>query len=79
MPNQHLRIEVKALCKPNFFIMVRNTFDDNIVFDDDGIPQRQEENHGFGTKTMVALCQKVGGFCDFQADGKVFSVYMHLK
>lgn len=79
LPEKERRIEIKVLCKPKFVIMVRNNFDGNVVFDDDGIPQSQEENHGFGTKTMVALCQKVGGYCDFQAEGNVFSLFMHLK
>lgn len=79
LPEKERRIEIKVLCKPKFVIMVRNTFDGNVMFDDDGIPQNTEEGHGFGTKTIAALCRKVGGYCDFQAEGNVFSLYMHLK
>ena len=79
LPEQERSIEIKVLCKPQFIIMVRNTFDGNVVFNDNGIPQSAEEGHGFGTKTIAALCHKVGGYCDFHAEGNVFSLYMHLK
>jgi sensor histidine kinase regulating citrate/malate metabolism len=79
LPEKDRRIEIKVLCKPKFVIMVRNSFDGNVVFDDDGIPQSPEDGHGFGAKTIVALCRKVGGYCDFQAEGNVFSLFMHLK
>lgn len=59
--------------------MVRNTFDGNVVFDEKGIPQPQKEGHGFGTRTIATLCEKVGGYYVFQAEDDVFTLYMHLK
>ena len=79
LPQSQRRIEIKVLCKPKFVIMVRNSFDGNVLFDENGVPQNKKEGHGFGTKTIAALCQRVGGYCDFQAEGNVFTLYMHLK
>ena len=79
LPEAERSIEIKVICKPKFIIMVRNTFDGNVVFDEQGIPVSGEEGHGFGTRTIAALCEKVGGFCDFQAEGNTFTLFMHLK
>ena len=43
------------------------------------IENKNGDAHGLGTKSMVSLCNKLGGFCDFKAENGVFSVYMHLK
>ncbi len=79
LPKEERHIEIKVLSAPQFMIMVRNSFDGNVEFDERGIPQAQEEDHGFGTHTIAALCEKVGGYCDFLAEDKVFTLYMHLK
>ncbi|MEE1154207.1 MAG: GHKL domain-containing protein [Acutalibacteraceae bacterium] len=79
LPKEERKIEIKVLCKPQFIVMVRNTFDGNVVFDEKGIPQPQKEGHGFGTRTIATLCEKVGGYYVFQAEDNVFTLYMHLK
>lgn len=79
LPVEERRIEIKVLSRPKFMIMVRNTFDGNIVFDDLGIPQSTEDGHGFGTRSIVAFCESVGGYCQFDIKDDMFAVYMHLK
>lgn len=79
LPPAERYIEIKVLCKPKFVIMVRNAFDGLVEFNEKGLPQNPEEGHGFGTRTIAALCEKVGGYCDFQTEEKVFTLYMHLK
>ena len=72
-------MEIKVLSRPKFVIMVRNTFDGNVEFDDQGIPQAMADGHGFGTRSIAAFCENVGGYCQFEAQDGTFSVYMHLK
>lgn len=79
LQKEERKIEIKVLCKPQFIIMVKNTFDGNVTFDEKGIPQTQEKGHGFGTRTIAALCEKVNGFYSFQAKDNVFTLYMHLR
>lgn len=79
LPQAQRRLEVKVLCKPTFVVMVRNTFDGNVEFDENGIPVNPEEEHGFGTRSIAAFCTKIGGYYEFQAEGNVFTVFMHLK
>lgn len=79
LPDADRFIEIKVLCKPKFIIMVRNSFAGTVEFDENGIPQSNEEGHGFGTRMIATLCEKVGGYCDFQAEKNRFTLYMHLK
>lgn len=79
LPRENRFIEVKALSKPQFIIMVRNSFDGNVEFDAHGIPQSAEEGHGFGTRSIAAFCTKVGGYYEFKAENGVFTLFMHLK
>ena len=72
-------MEIKVLSRPKFVIMVRNTFDGNVEFDDQGIPQTKADGHGFGTRSISAFCKNVGGYYQFEAQDGSFSVYMHLK
>ena len=79
LPRENRFIEVKALSKPQFIIMVRNSFAGNVEFDAHGIPQNTEEGHGFGTRSIAAFCTKVGGYYEFKAENGVFTLFMHLK
>ena len=79
LPEEERSIEIKTLCKPQFIIMVRNSFDGIVAFDKDELPLAQKEGHGYGTRTICAVCHKVGGVADFTANGRVFTLFMHLK
>lgn len=79
LPAEQRRIEIKALCKPKFIIMVRNSFDGEVEFDRNGIPVNNEDGHGFGTRSIAAFCKKNGGYYEFQAENGVFTLFMHLK
>ena len=47
LPEEERLIEIKVLCRPQFVVMVRNTFDGDVMFDENGIPQNHNEGHGF--------------------------------
>ena len=79
LPEKDRFIEIKVLSKPQFMIMVRNSFDGKVEFNDAGIPENPEEGHGFGTRSIAAFCEKNGGYYQFKAEGNLFTLYMHLK
>lgn len=79
LPEPERFIEIKVINKPKFMVMLRNPFAGTLEFDEKGIPQSREEGHGYGTRIIAALCEKVGGYCDFQAEEGLFTLYMHLK
>ncbi len=79
LPESQRHIEIKVLSKPKFIVMVRNSFDGNVEFNDEGLPQSHQEGHGIGTRSIAAFCEKAGGYYDFSAEGNVFTLFMHLK
>lgn len=79
LPPEERSLEIKVLNKPKFVVMVRNSFNGEIDFDANGIPQNPKADHGFGTRSIVTFCKKAGGYCEFLAKDRVFTLFMHLK
>lgn len=79
LPVEKRFLEIKVLCRPKFMVMVRNSFDGTVEFDDNGVPQSPDAGHGFGTRSIAAFCQKLGGYFEFKVDAGVFTLFMHLK
>ena len=79
LPPKDRHIEIKVLSKPKFMIMVRNSFAGQVEFDENGIPESREDGHGFGTRSIAAFCEKIGGHYQFKAEGTVFTLFMYLK
>jgi len=68
------RLEVRVRTDPRFMIQISNSYDGVVTFGKDGVPVREHEDHGFGTRSIVAFCEKYGGFYEFKADGNRFSL-----
>lgn len=79
LPAKDRIIEIKVLSDPKFMIMVRNRFDGQVVFNDNGIPESQAAGHGLGSRSIAAFCEKIGGHYQFKAEGNVFTLFMYLK
>lgn len=79
LPPEERFIEIKVISRPKFMIMVRNSFDGRVEFDESGIPLSPEEEHGFGTRSIAAFCTRPGGFYQFKAEGRIFTLFMYLK
>ncbi len=79
IPAEDRYIEIKVLSKPKFVVMIRNSFDGNAEFDENGIPISHEEGHGIGAQSIAAFCNKSGGFYEFTASKNIFTLFMHLK
>ena len=71
-------IDIKVLCRPGFIIQIANSYTGDVEFDQNEIPISREQDHGFGTRSIAAFCQKNGGFYQFQADGERFTLYMNF-
>ena len=79
LPESDRFIEIKVLSSPKFIIMVRNSFDGQVEFNDNGIPENQEEGHGFGSRSIAAFCEKYNGQYLFKAEDNVFTLFMYLN
>lgn len=67
-------IDIKVITSPRFMINISNGFNGVAEFDEDGIPVTNEEGHGFGTRSIVAFCEKNGAFYEFKADEDRFAL-----
>ncbi len=64
-------IEVRAISHPQFMFQVINPFEGEVKLDGNGIPVTNEEGHGFGTRSILAFCDKYNAFREFKVeDGK---------
>lgn len=82
MPEEDRFIEIKVISRPTFMIMIRNSFDGHVLFDDNGLPENpdgREDGHGFGSRSIAAFCTKYGGAYNFKASENVFTLFMYLK
>jgi sensor histidine kinase regulating citrate/malate metabolism len=70
-PNKRY-IEIKTITVPCLMLMVRNSFDGIIAFDEEGIPISQKKGHGFGTRSIVTFCQKNNAFYEFKTEEQDF-------
>ena len=70
-PNKRY-IEIKTITVPCLMLMVRNSFDGIIAFDEEGIPISQKKEHGFGTRSIVTFCQKNNAFYEFKTEEQDF-------
>ena len=78
LPPNRRWLEIKVRCKPKFVARIKNRYTGTVEFDEDGIPVNREDGHGFGTRSIVAFCNKCGGHYYFNADGEYFSVLLNL-
>jgi hypothetical protein len=71
---------LKILCKTKNnwpFIQITNSYEGKVVFVND-MPVSTEENHGLGTKSIVAVAQKYGGVYSFTAQDGLFQTSIIL-
>ena len=78
LPPEKRFIEIKVLSKPRFMVMIKNSFDGNAEFDEKDIPVNREEGHGFGTRSIVAFCEKHKAFYRFVSEGREFTLYLNF-
>ena len=71
-------LDVKVLSDPSFMIQVQNSFSGEVELDEDGIPVNREEEHGFGTRSIIAFCDKNKAFYQFLTKGNVCTLYLNF-
>ncbi len=53
------------------YLEIKNPFYDKVIFDGN-IPRSKQENHGYGTKSMVAIVEKYDGVYSFEIENGYF-------
>ncbi|MBQ7322079.1 MAG: sensor histidine kinase, partial [Clostridia bacterium] len=78
LPEEKRFLEIKVISRPRFAIQIRNSFRGTVSFDEDGIPVNRAEDHGFGTRSIAAFCEKNNGYSIFKAENGVFTCYLNF-
>lgn len=67
--------ELYISCKTNnkLYIQIQNNYDENIIFEGD-VPTNPAQNHGYGTKSIVAITEKYKGVYSFEANNGIFTL-----
>lgn len=74
LPREQRLLEITVLRNPCFMFQIRNSFDGNVIFDQEDIPVSTTPGHGFGTRSIVTFCKKNNAFYEFKADSDFFAL-----
>lgn len=78
LPEGQRTIICKCICKPKLMLEISNTCGNTVVFSKNGIPESKEEEHGIGTRSIMAFCKKYDAFCSFTLENGWFSLKIVL-
>lgn len=79
VPTENKTISIKVLNIPCFMIQISNSFDGVVFFDKNGVPITHQNNHGFGTRSIVAFCKKYNAFHEFKVENNIFSLRIQFR
>ena len=72
VPVEKRLLEISVMTDPCFMFQIRNSYAHPVSFDADGIPVSPRQNHGFGTRSIAAFCNKHHADFEFKADPNFF-------
>ncbi len=72
LPPKERFIEIRAITHPQFMFQIINPYKGKITLDERGIPIASKREHGFGTRSIVAFCDKYGAFYEFKTENNLF-------
>lgn len=72
LPEQKRFINIKTLVSPQFMVQISNSFDGEIILNEEGIPQNIKKDHGFGIRSIIAFCEKNNVYYEFKTDAEEF-------
>lgn len=74
LPEEERVIRCKCIRYPQLMFRVSNPYAGEICFDGNGRPTAGGADHGIGTRSIAAYCEKHGAFCDYKAEGGWFTI-----
>lgn len=79
VPQEERYIRVICLCEPQYMFSISNSFDGKIKLDSNGHPIATKKNHGLGTQSITAFCNKNNAFCDYKVKDNRFTLRILLN
>ena len=67
LPKDKRIIIIKCIHKPQLMFEIKNPYHGKISFRRNGLPNTLETNHGIGTRSIMAFCEKYNAFYSFSA------------
>lgn len=78
LPENERKIIISCIHKPAFMFEIKNPYKGQITFGKNGLPNSNRTDHGIGTRSIMAFCEKHNAFYDFSAEGGWFRVMITL-
>jgi len=72
-------IKISAQYKSQLLLMIENSCNGQVVFDENGYPITGEAGHGVGTKSILAFINKTGSEVFYSLDNLIFKVKMIIN
>lgn len=72
------KIQITAVFTGQLLVEIVNPYNGEILFDENGYPVSGEKDHGIGTKSVIAFCEKNGAEIIYSAGDNLFHVRMIL-
>ena len=74
LPEEKRYISFVAINRPSLMFELKNPYTGEVVFDKNGLPVSQNNEHGFGAKSIAAFCKKYGAVYSCSANDGIFSI-----
>lgn len=74
LPEGERVIRCKCIRYPKLMLRVSNPYAGKVRFDDRGRPMAAGPDHGIGTRSIAAYCEKHGAYCDYKAENGWFTI-----
>lgn len=78
LPKDERIIIIKCIHKPQLMFEIKNPYHGKISFRRNGLPNTFETNHGIGTRSIMAFCEKYNAFYSFSAQDGWFKLVITL-
>ena len=76
LPESQRKIICKCIRHPQMMFRVSNPYSGEVHFDENGEPVAGSSEHGFGTKSIAAYCEKYNAVCTYKAENGWFSIQL---
>ena len=78
LPEGERHIKCRYKIGPRHMIQISNTYEGEVEFDERGYPVSHEAEHGIGTRSIAAFCERYGALLSYKAEDGWFHVRIML-
>ena len=78
LPEGERHIKCRYKIGPHHMIQISNTYEGEVEFDERGYPVSHEAEHGIGTRSIAAFCERYGALLSYKAEDGWFHVRIML-